>query len=283
MLCEDCRFELLRSGEPFHPVWRRCPWRCSPWTVLVAPQVPGYHLLLPGAGRAAVAPGRVAVIPSEVVHAYEVVDPQATPCLFVHVRYMVARQNDLLAVLDLPSVLAGEPAARVVAHMRALHRIGTATTTLANTARQMALGFELLADLAMAQRNGDHVADPLASARLLPAIRHIDRQIGEPIAVVDLAAALACSPAAVHRLFRRHAGITPMRFVWNRRLATARDLLLMSSQPITRIAVSCGFTDPYHFSRAFKQRYGASPSAFREGYQADHGVKDGSAAREESS
>jgi AraC-like DNA-binding protein len=55
-------------------------------------------------------------------------------------------------------------------------------------------------------------------------------------------------------------------WIWSRRLDKARTAIECSrvtGQSITQIAYDWGFKDPAHFSRAFKARYGATPSSFR--------------------
>ena len=42
------------------------------------------------------------------------------------------------------------------------------------------------------------------------------------------------------------------------------QLLRMTSDPVSTIGYDCGFTSPAHLSRAFKQRFGVSPSAYRQ-------------------
>jgi AraC-like DNA-binding protein len=39
--------------------------------------------------------------------------------------------------------------------------------------------------------------------------------------------------------------------------------LLKRDLPLAEIAISCGFYDQSHFSRAFKRRFGLSPARFR--------------------
>jgi AraC-like DNA-binding protein len=57
-------------------------------------------------------------------------------------------------------------------------------------------------------------------------------------------------------------------WIWSRRLEKARTALECSratGQSITQIAYDWGFKDPAHFSRAFKARYGITPSLSRDG------------------
>ena len=61
------------------------------------------------------------------------------------------------------------------------------------------------------------------------------------------------------------AGSTPAAMIWKHRLERARVLLASSGQrvPIIEIALSCGFKDGAHFSRAYRKAFGHSPKASR--------------------
>ena len=48
-----------------------------------------------------------------------------------------------------------------------------------------------------------------------------------------------------------------------RRLARAREDLTDSDLPVSTIAHRWGFSDPSHFTRSFKARYGSSPREYR--------------------
>jgi AraC-like DNA-binding protein len=73
--------------------------------------------------------------------------------------------------------------------------------------------------------------------------------------------ALACnvSPRTLMRLFAAE-GTTPIRWLWHQRLAAAcRALAGGRGARVTEVALSCGFSDLSHFSRAFKAEFGRSP------------------------
>jgi len=61
------------------------------------------------------------------------------------------------------------------------------------------------------------------------------------------------------------AGSTPAAMIWKHRLERARALLASSGHrvPIIEIALSCGFKDGAHFSRAYRKAFGHSPKASR--------------------
>ena len=69
----------------------------------------------------------------------------------------------------------------------------------------------------------------------------------------------------VQRLFERD-GTTFTRFLLSERLARARRMLVNSHDPVIRIsdvAFACGFGDLAYFNRAFRSRYGGTPSDIR--------------------
>jgi AraC family transcriptional regulator, positive regulator of tynA and feaB len=61
------------------------------------------------------------------------------------------------------------------------------------------------------------------------------------------------------------AGSTPAAMIWKHRLERARALLATSGHrvPIIEIALSCGFKDGAHFSRAYRRAFGHCPKASR--------------------
>jgi AraC-like DNA-binding protein len=60
-------------------------------------------------------------------------------------------------------------------------------------------------------------------------------------------------------------GCTPGALIWSRRLARAHQLLAeeRSGARVLDIALSCGFKDGAHFSRAYRREFGHSPSESR--------------------
>lgn len=78
----------------------------------------------------------------------------------------------------------------------------------------------------------------------------------------------------VSEFFRRHTGMTPLKYINSLRIETARKLLI--SRPdlnMGEIALRSGFTDACYFTRVFHTLYGCSPTAFRKK------VEDGSEVR----
>jgi AraC-like DNA-binding protein len=72
------------------------------------------------------------------------------------------------------------------------------------------------------------------------------------------------SLSAFKRDFQTTFHTTPGKWLLEKRLAYAMNLLLHSDKNINEIVSESGFETPSHFSRAFKLRFGMSPSSVRE-------------------
>jgi AraC family transcriptional regulator len=91
----------------------------------------------------------------------------------------------------------------------------------------------------------------------------IDERINGRAAVTELAANVKLSQSHFSRCFKTFFGRPPKRFILERRIERALDLMLSSNRRLCDIALSCGFTDQAHFSRAFHKHMGLTPNAWR--------------------
>lgn len=79
-----------------------------------------------------------------------------------------------------------------------------------------------------------------------------------------MATELGLSESRFHDVFQAATGQAPAGWLRQRRLDHARHLLVHSTMQIQDIAADCGFDDPYHFSRVFKQAEHCSPRLWRQ-------------------
>jgi len=90
--------------------------------------------------------------------------------------------------------------------------------------------------------------------------RHLDRRL----ALDELADLVALSRRSLTRRFREAMGCSVQAFQMEKRLALAASILKTHPDMALReIAATLGFYDEFHLSRAFRQRWGQSPAAFR--------------------
>jgi AraC-like DNA-binding protein len=77
------------------------------------------------------------------------------------------------------------------------------------------------------------------------------------------AAAAHVTPAHLVRRFRAELGVTPVAYLWRRRVAAGVELLTNTGLPVGEVARRSGFRSVYHFSRRVKQATGLPPTELR--------------------
>ncbi|WP_459675812.1 acetamidase/formamidase family protein [Acidisoma sp. 7E03] len=94
----------------------------------------------------------------------------------------------------------------------------------------------------------------------------IERQLGEPhLNLARFAAEAGLSERAVRKLLEAE-GRSFSQYLRHRRLVRAAEDLqdpALAGLSVSAIGFRCGFEDPAHFSRAFRQRYGITPAQHR--------------------
>jgi AraC family transcriptional regulator len=88
--------------------------------------------------------------------------------------------------------------------------------------------------------------------------------LDEAIDLTALARAAALSPFHFHRVFHGMVGETPLEMHRRLRLERAASQLIQSDAAVTTVAFDAGYETHEAFTRAFRQAYGESPSAFRQ-------------------
>jgi AraC-like DNA-binding protein len=92
----------------------------------------------------------------------------------------------------------------------------------------------------------------------------LDAVQGEPMDLAAMAQNAGMTRFAFLRAFRRLCGVTPWRYIMDRRLNRAKELLLDSELPVKTIAYQCGFADADYFSRLFRKETGMTARRFRQ-------------------
>ena len=103
----------------------------------------------------------------------------------------------------------------------------------------------------------------LSDPRLGRAVSAVLDRPAEPHSVAGLAAAAGMSRSVFAREFTRAFAVSPMEFVVKTRLHHAAQMLRATAVPIKVVAASAGFQSRSHFSRAFRDAYGADPTQYR--------------------
>lgn len=72
---------------------------------------------------------------------------------------------------------------------------------------------------------------------------------------------MQCSEQYLRRLFLRYTGKTPKEYYLDARLDLALSLLKQEGNSVSNVADVLNFFDSFHFSKAFKRKFGYAPSA----------------------
>jgi AraC family transcriptional regulator len=107
------------------------------------------------------------------------------------------------------------------------------------------------------------------------AIRHMQAQLGEPLAVQDLARACGVGVTSFSSSFRQATGTTPHRYLRKARIERSCELLRTTGLQVGEIAAAVGFRGQSHFCSVFVAERGLTPSAYRRSCR-DGGLTSGS-------
>ncbi len=98
---------------------------------------------------------------------------------------------------------------------------------------------------------------------LLPAIRYLEENYSSPqLTNTELATQCGISEVYFRKLFQKAYGVTPKQFIIDTRINKAKQLLTDSILKVNAVSEACGFTNPYHFCRLFKQKVGLTPTEY---------------------
>jgi AraC family transcriptional regulator len=99
--------------------------------------------------------------------------------------------------------------------------------------------------------------------RLRNAIDYLEAHLADDIGLDDVAAVVGLSTAHLADLFRQGTGEPLHRWLMNRRLARACELLADPSLSVTEIAHRCGFASSQHLAAVTRRRLATTPTAYR--------------------
>jgi AraC family transcriptional regulator len=109
----------------------------------------------------------------------------------------------------------------------------------------------------------------LPECRLRRVAQYVQDNLHRDLRLAELSGLVHMSPYHFARLFKRSTGVSPHRFLVQRRIEQARALLAAQTLPIAEIARSVGFRTPSHFATIFRRISGITPSVDRNGKRAE--------------
>ena len=244
-------------GEVTYPPGGTLGPRVQPFPQLVAIHEGDLRLVLDGKAYD-IQCDQIALLPTGAQEFFQFAESAPTRHSWIDLAYdddraIVAELTPTPLVMPLSRAMSQLIVAGIAARMA-----GCASTSL--TLRHLALAaLNLYLQEAAEQL---HTDDPMPDSVLLGR-QYIETSYADPITLEDIADASHLSVNHVIRLFKKHLGQTPNRYLWQVRTRRGIDLLRNSGLSIAEIAYQVGFQTPFHFSRLVKQHAGHSPRELR--------------------
>jgi AraC-like DNA-binding protein len=104
---------------------------------------------------------------------------------------------------------------------------------------------------------------PLRDTRIEKTLELLNADISKRWTVELLARAVGLSRPAFAKQFLRVLGLSPMRYLTQKRMQIAAALLLGSDAALAEIATRVGYRSEFAFNRAFKRHYRLPPGVYR--------------------
>ncbi len=137
------------------------------------------------------------------------------------------------------------------------------TGSLAIDQFSLILGAHVLQTYAGLPPHGEAKKGGLAPWQARRAAEMIRESLDTNIRMTELARECSLSVSYFARAFRTTFGMSPYRWLLERRIDRAKVLLATADLPIADIAIRSGFSDQASFSRAFARIVGSSPARWR--------------------
>lgn len=93
------------------------------------------------------------------------------------------------------------------------------------------------------------------------AVDYIESNWMNPLRIEDITTAIDASGRSIFKAFKAALQLSPMEYVRAVRLRKARKMLLASTETtVGDVALACGFQNPGHFARNYREAFGELPS-----------------------
>ena len=133
--------------------------------------------------------------------------------------------------------------------LKELYLLGT------NRAKCMSIVYEMLGNITGEKISGNRI--------VTAAIRFIEEHFADAsLSNTAIANQTGVSEVYLRRQFKEACHTTPKQYILELRIRKAKQLLAEGHLCVNEIAESCGFSSVYHFSRAFHNVVGSSPTEY---------------------
>lgn len=134
--------------------------------------------------------------------------------------------------------------------------------TRGNASREELIGYFYLIFSGI-RREAEEGSESYDISYFLKAEKYVRHNYSYHIHITDIARHVGVNRTYLYKIFMKHAGQSPKRYLTRYRIETAKEMLLNTKLTVTEIALSSGFHDSSGFCKAFDRAEGTSPMAFR--------------------
>jgi len=113
------------------------------------------------------------------------------------------------------------------------------------------------------EARNQHRPPPLPGGFLGQITDYVEANLEKDLSVQHLAALVGLSATHFSNLFRKATGVSPHRFLIQKRVERARRLLVSSTDSIAHVAIQVGFYDQSHLTRQMRRVLGICPGRLR--------------------
>ena len=234
----------------------------------------GWEVYLQAAGRTTwraggrdleLLPGHVLAVPPDALH--QMVDRPSARHHFLYAGFDLAavgrRHPALQATWQGAAVLHAADGRALEVPFRRLVRELAHELPLADVGVATALDALVLEATRLLHAPGSRVHLSAVHPAVARARALLAERCGEAWPVTALAQAVGLSAGHLAEVFCREVGVPPHRYLVERRVERATELLAGTDLPLTAIATELGFASSSHFSRVFKDLVRVTPRDYR--------------------
>lgn len=121
-----------------------------------------------------------------------------------------------------------------------------------------AILYMLLAELNMGEISGSSAVVRESDQLISKCINYIDLNFAKDISVEGISKKMCVSPSSLHLCFKRHLGISVYKYITEKRLIRAHNLIVEGANP-TKVYTECGYNDYPTFYKAYVKMFNTSP------------------------
>ena len=127
----------------------------------------------------------------------------------------------------------------------------------------MQLAIQLLRNYSTLAKASQPLSGNLSPRTYERAVEYVEANLPNDLTIQSIASELSMSASHFAHSFKQTTGITPHRYVMERRVEFAKALLRETDIPIANLPTRVGFSTHSHFCVTFQRLTGQTPSAFR--------------------